>query len=117
MKPPQYRKRVHSRLGELSEQIFSFLTLIIGTLLEGIYLYLLVRLHEPVDAYIDKFSLCPLKITVFIIGLSFLGLNLFTVFTFVIVHSHETFRILKKTLKKPRSRKSNNLRPPQLRAA
>jgi hypothetical protein len=117
MTPPQYRKRVYGRLTELSEQLISFLILIIGTLLEGIYLYLLVRLHEPVDAYIDKFSLCPLKITIFIIGLSFLGLNLFTVFTFVIIHSHETFKILKKTFKKPRSRKHNNLRPPQLRAA
>jgi len=115
---PRYRETAHRKIGELSEQFISFLALIVWTLLEGVYLYLLVRLHEPADQFIDKFSLCPLKITIVITGFCFLGVNLLTVSSFVIIHSYETIKVLKKAFKKPRPRKhSGNLRPPQLRAA
>lgn len=114
----RYRATMHRKIDELSEQFISFAALIIWTSLEGFYLYLLVRIHEPVDKYIDKSPLCPVKLTIVIMGVAFLGLNLLTVSTFVVIHSHETFKVLKKTFKKKRSPKHNsNLRTPKLRAA
>ena len=117
--PPKNRAPSRRKVDELIEQLIAFLALIIGTLLEGVYLYVLVRIHEPVDEYMEQnSSLCPLKITVFIIGFSFLGLNLITVATFVAIHTRENLRLLKKTFKKPAVRKRcTGLQPSQLPAA
>jgi hypothetical protein len=101
------KENVRIMMSELLEQLVSFAALIIFTLLEGLYLFILVELHEPADTFREHFALCPLKIVILLTGVSFLLLNLLTVTGFIVTHAYATVKMLKKTLRREIPRKRN----------
>ncbi len=101
------KEAVRIMTSELLEQLVSFASLIILTLLEGLYLLILVELHEPADSFREHFALCPLKIVIMLTGVSFLLLNLLTVTGFIVTHAYATVKMLKKTLRKVVPQKRN----------
>jgi len=100
-------REIKIKMLELVEELSSFFKLIILTLVESCYLYIVATLHEPIDHYVEHSRLCPMKIAVLIIGGSFLFLNIVIVLGFVAIQTLATIRVVKSAFTKERGKTRN----------
>lgn len=105
---------IKEKIAKLGDELFSFLSLMILSSVEALFLFLFVRVHESVHDHFDHLGhspLCPLKIAIVIMGLSFLLLNVVIVVAFVTNHIVATIGNLRSALsKKPQERRTKVLR-------
>ena len=92
---------IKEKFVRLCDELFCFLSLIILTCVEALFLFVFVSVHAYAHDYLDNSPLCPLKITIFIMGMSFLLLTLVIVVALVTDRTVETVRNLRSSIKKP----------------
>lgn len=97
---------IKKEIAKLGHELFAFVCLIMLSSVEVLFLSIFVKIHDPVHDKLDHSPLCPLKIAIVIMGLSFLLLNVLMVLAFVINHSVSTIRSLRSAIsKKPQARR------------
>ena len=83
------------KMVELIEELSSFFKLIVLTLVESLYIYIFIKVHQPFDAYREHSPWCPMKIAILTIGFSLLFLNALIVIAFVATQTLAIMRNLK----------------------
>ncbi|HSS21171.1 MAG TPA: hypothetical protein VLL54_13940 [Pyrinomonadaceae bacterium] len=98
-------------LTELFDKLSSFVSLIVMSSVEALFLYVFTRVHAQVHDILDHSPICPMKIAVIVMGASLLLLNVVIVVSFVATEIRKTIR---QWIESAESNGSDDQKPPQL---
>ena len=91
----QQLNRTKLKMVELVEELSSFFKLILLTLVEALFIYIFIRVHQPFDGFREHSAFCPMKIAILTIGFSLMFLNTLIVIAFVATQTLAIIRGLK----------------------